>query len=113
MSIRSLNGLTPDSGSGGAAPEGGLSGNVVTVTGNYVMSENDDYILVNASSNPVTITLVPTSGKAVVVKKVDASSNAVTITTSSGSIDGGTSVSIPYQGSAYTLISDGVNWYLF
>jgi len=50
-------------------------------------------------------------GQTFTIKKIDASGNAVTLgTTSSQTIDGSTTFSLPTQYKYVTVVSDGANW---
>lgn len=88
-----------------------LRGLVVSKAANY--SANPwDTVLMDASSGPVTVTLPPPSaGTQVVVKKTDPSANAVTISSPSGTVDGGVSLSVSTQWTAITVVSDGTNYF--
>lgn len=72
-----------------------------------------DALLVDTTSGAVTITLPEVSLAArIIVKKTDVSVNAVTVATpGSETIDGAASLTISTQNEAYSLISDGTNWY--
>lgn len=72
-----------------------------------------EIILVNATSGGITITMPSAVSNDYLysIKKTDSSSNSVTIaTTSSQTIDGGTTAVILVQYAAVTLVSDGSNW---
>lgn len=97
---------------------GGGSGNVTIQTSNYTALSSDDIILVDASSNPVEITLplaITLSGHSYSIKKIDNSTNVVTILPSgSDLIDG--EISQIYNAPMTSVIwdSDGIsNWYGF
>lgn len=82
-------------------------------TTNYTLTATDQTILASAGSGSVTMTL-PTSvgigGRRYTVKRTDASANTLTVaTTSSQTIDGSTSVTIPAYG-ILQVISDNANW---
>lgn len=83
-------------------------------TANYTAGSSiSEIILVNANSGPITITLPTAVGNKHLydVKKIDTSVNAVTVaTTSSQTIDGGTTalLRVPYV--SVTLVSDNSNW---
>ena len=87
--------------------------NVVTKTIDYTAVTND-YVLVNATSGDVTITLptaIGNSGKKINITKIDNSTNKVIINTSlSQTILGELVQYITYKYDNYTLISDGANW---
>lgn len=85
-------------------------------TTNYTAgSTQSEYILVNSSVGAVTVTLpTATSNKnAYSIKKTDSSANNVTAaTTSSQTIDGGSTAVLRVQYVSVTLISDGSNWFV-
>lgn len=95
-----------------------------TVNGNYtVLSKTSAYtgvatsgkviIKCDASGGAFTITLPTAVGSTAeyVVKKIDSSTNFVTVaTTSSQTIDGGTTAVIKKQYEAVDMISDNANW---
>jgi len=87
--------------------------NVVTKIANYTAIAND-YVLVNATSLAITITLptaIGIAGRRVNVTKTDTTSNKVTINTSlSQTINGSLTIVITGQYDNVTLISDGANW---
>ena len=87
--------------------------NVVTKASDYAASSGD-YVLVDASSGNITITLPePSKATQVDVKKIDSSTNAVTVEPNgSETIDGSSSKTIDTQYESYTFISDGTNWYI-
>lgn len=99
-----------------ALPSGGGSSNTftaVSVSANYTAS-NYAFVLVNASSGGITITLPAASNGAWVrVKKLDSTTNAVLAVGQSGStIDGQpSSISINSQYQSQDFMSDGTNWY--
>jgi hypothetical protein len=82
------------------------------ISSNYIAIDADA-LLVDASSGAITITLPEvTLAARILVKKTDSSVNAVTVATpGSETIDGSASLSISSQNEAYSLISDGENWY--
>lgn len=82
------------------------------ISSNYIAIDADA-LLVDASSGAITITLPEvTLAARILVKKTDASINAVTVATpGSETIDGSASLTISSQNEAYSLISDGLNWY--
>jgi len=90
---------------------------IVTKTANYNATVDDNTILVNALSNPVTIAL-PTASQAFVngvgqiisVKKIDASGNLVTLT--AASIDGAASLQLSNPNSTARVQSNGVAWFV-
>ena len=90
-----------------------LSSPLRTETSDYTAVDTDGTILVDASSNTVTITLpTPSLGRKLMLKKIDNSRNLVTISGGAALIDGAATraTDIPYQ--SFLLQSDGTNWYI-
>lgn len=83
-----------------------------TISSNYT-AVDADAVLVDASAGAITITLPEvTLAARVIVKKTDSSVNAITVATpGSETIDGLASLTLANKNEAYSLISDGVNWY--
>lgn len=94
---------------------GGSAMNVVSKNANYTAVAGD-YILLDLSGGPITITTpAPANGAVFSVKKIDASANNVTVTPSSGNIDGylvNFSFSVTDRGISQDFMSNGTNWYL-
>jgi hypothetical protein len=99
----------------------GVVNNLSTVTTNYTVSVNDYYILINAASNNITLTLPSAikSGTTYTFKRIDSSSNTVTLTPPSLGldsppvyIDGETSISIIRQYNSFTITTDSNNWFI-
>lgn len=87
---------------------------VTTVSANYTAHITDEVILVDASSGPVTVTLISASRtpNKYTVKKIDSSSNAVTIAAASGqNIDGSSTKALASQWDKATVIPSGNNWF--
>lgn len=84
-------------------------------TADYTLTTNDEVILADASGGSLTLTL-PTAASNTnlyVIKKIDSSSNTVTIdTTSSQTIDGGSTAVIRVQYASISLVSNGSNWFV-
>lgn len=99
----------------GQVSAAGYSANVASKTGAYTLTTSDAIVLANATSAAFTVTLpstasVPT-GRRFAIKKVDSSANAVSVnTTSSQTIDGGTTYSLSTQWQSLSVVSDGTNW---
>jgi hypothetical protein len=76
-------------------------------------ASQSEIVLANATSANLTITL-PTAASNIfnyAVKKTDSSTHTVTLaTTSSQTIDGGTTAVIKVQYACITVVSDGSNW---
>jgi hypothetical protein len=87
-----------------------------TKTSNYTLSSTDTVIFADATSGNVTVTLPTASsiaGYRFYVKRIDGSANTCSVArSSSDTIDGQTSVSIPQQYTSLTLVSDGSAWYI-
>ena len=83
-----------------------------SINSNYT-AVDADALLVNASAGAITITLPEVALAArIIVKKTDSSVNAVTVVTpGSETIDGSATLAISSQNEAYSLISDGDDWY--
>ena len=94
------------------------SSGVVTWTNTaYAVTNNNATILVNYPAAPFSVVLPSAStvpGQEFKVKKIDSSSNAVTVsTTSSQTIDGNLTYSLPTIYKSVTLQSDGSNYFIF
>jgi len=87
---------------------------IAAKTGVYTILTSDQIVTGDATSVAFTITLptaVSKDGQTFTIKKIDASGNAVTVgTTSSQTIDGSTTYSLPNQYKYVTVVSDGANW---
>lgn len=92
----------------------GLRLGVTTRTGAYTAAATDYLILCNATTAAFAVTLptaVGVTGLMFVIKKIDSSANAITVnTTSSQTIDGASTYSLPAQWNFVNLQSDGANW---
>lgn len=93
---------------------GSYASAVVTKTSNYIATHTEQTILVNASSNGVSITL-PTAasigGRTYNIQKIDASTNLVSIV-STDSVVNLPILHLTSKGQAQTLVSDGTsNWH--
>jgi len=72
-----------------------------------------EIVLVDASSQQVTVTLpTPKRGCWVVVKKIDSSTNYVIVDGAGATIDGSATLTISTQYESYILVSDGYDWYI-
>jgi hypothetical protein len=82
----------------------------------YSQTENDEVLLVNATSGPITVNLLPAvnrSGKQITIIKTDASVNAVTIDpNASETINGAATNSLASQYDKVKLVCDGSNWFI-
>ena len=87
---------------------------IAAKTGAYTILTSDQIVTGDATSAAFTITLptaVSKDGQTFTIKKIDASANAVTVgTTSSQTIDGSTTYSLPTRYKYVTVVSDGANW---
>ena len=96
--------------------EGCLGTAISTKTADYTLTLNDSTILGDSSSNSVTITLPEASGlrgRQYTVKRINAGSDNVTVATTSGTIDGSSSVNLTAQYKYLTCQTDGSsNWYI-
>lgn len=109
--VRGPNGATGSTGPQGATGPAGTNTYTFVPTSTSVTATSGQYILADASSNAITITLpAPAANAYFSVKKVDGGSNAITI--SGGIIDGSTSVPIySQQWASQDFLSDGTQWY--
>jgi hypothetical protein len=86
-----------------------------TAVGPYAMSATDYFILCDASSNNVGITLpAQAAGRVVHIKRTDSSVNTVTLTPLSGTVKGAASITLTTAfaaGYEAILVSNGTNWY--
>ena len=84
-----------------------------TETANYTVVDGDVSILVDASSNAVTVTLpAPSVGRVVRVKKIDTTTNSMVIDGAGATIDGAATrtTTVAYQ--SFLVQSDGTNWFI-
>jgi hypothetical protein len=89
------------------------SHNIAVKTSSYTLTTSDEFILANAASGAITITLPTAASNSCLytIKKVDSSINIVTLATTSGqTIDGGPSAQLKVQYGSISVISDGSNW---
>jgi hypothetical protein len=95
--------------------KGSISFQIVSQAAPYAVSDTDNVILVDASGGSRTITLpsaVGIKGRTYNIKKIDATTNGVVISPSAGNIDGLASFTTTTQNQAFTVISDGTNWWI-
>ncbi len=98
--------------SGGGSGGGGGSWNYRNVTASTGVTLNDGWLLCDATSGPLTITLpdaADAAGHAFVFKKIDATASPVTIA-GDANIDGQASFTLAQQYNALTILSDGIRW---
>jgi len=87
---------------------------ILDITSNYNANAYE-FLLVDASSSPITITLPPATGwEIVIVKKTDSTGNSVTILPQSGKlIDSDTSLTLSTPRSGVILVADeNGNWWV-
>lgn len=81
-----------------------------TITTATTLLASDNYVLVNGSG-AVTVTLpAPVIGQLYNIKNI--TTNLVTIISTSGTIDGSSSATLPVQDTSLGLITDGTNWFV-
>lgn len=88
---------------------------VTTATSNYNVSTTDDYILGDATSASITITLPTAIGvtKPFTIKRINSGVNVVNInTTSSQTMDGSTSIAMNIQNQSLSFVSNNANWFI-
>lgn len=86
-----------------------------TYTSDQTLTSANGYVLCDATSGNITITLpAASSRKKFHIKKIDSSVNTVSISRAgSDTIEGNTSLSLAAQYESYTLYNDGVStWYI-
>jgi hypothetical protein len=92
----------------------GLRRAVTSQTTAYTATAAVSTILCNATTAAFTVTLptaVGNTGQIYTIKKTDSTANAVTVgTTSSQTIDGALTYSLPAQWNFVVVTSDGANW---
>jgi len=82
------------------------------VSTNYTASSNE-FILADASSAAITITLPsPAANARVAVKKIDSSTNEVVVDAGTSKIDGSTTFTLKTQYESYEFYCDGTDWYI-
>lgn len=103
-------------GPGGADAAGGPIA-ISTKTGDYTVMTSDNFLIGDATGGVLTFTLPPAAtgaGHLFYFKKGDVSANAV-IVQADGSelIDGANSQALTVQYEAFSLVSDGTQWWIF
>lgn len=89
----------------------------VSKSADYVATENDQFIAVDATGGARTITLPAAAttrvGKVYTIKKIDSSGNAASVNPNSTELlDGSsTTLDITTQWASITIINNGVSWY--
>lgn len=95
----------------------GFSFNIVTATDDYTPISSDYTIIVDASSNDVTVTLPPAAdafAQVLVLKRIDDDKKTKVTIDADGSemIDGDLSINLKTKYMSYTIQSDGSGWYI-
>ena len=92
-----------------------LASGVVSKTANYTLTSADSYILADATSGSITITLPAVSGisgRIYTIKRTDSSANTVTIDgNASETIDDQTTQTLS-QYDTIKIICDGTEWWI-
>lgn len=97
---------------------GSMSLNITNQNASYVMTDNDNTILMNCTSGNLTVTLLPAGprkGRIVTIKKIGGTlTNSLQILTASAAehIEDGTDYFIYNDWTFVTLQSDGANWFI-
>jgi hypothetical protein len=78
----------------------------------YSVGANDNVVFVTAGPYTVTVpSATANPGRKIIFKKAESSETAITLSSSVGTIDGGTfDLNGPYQ--SITLVSNGTNWFI-
>jgi len=86
----------------------------VFVDSPYPVAITNEIVLADAVGGPMTVNLpTPTSGRRVIVKKIDASANVVTVDTPGAeTIDGAGTFPLSTQYDSVTVVADGANWFV-
>lgn len=96
---------------------GSISSAIRTITANATIDATDSFILADASSGNIIITLPAastSSGRTYNIKRIDATANTVSIVRDgSDTIDGATSKSLNIQYESMTFVSSSSSWYIF
>jgi hypothetical protein len=98
--------------------DGSVATNIRTITVSVLHTDiaGDSTLLCDASGGAITVNLpsaASSTGRVLVVKKIDSSGNAVTIDANGGeTIDGATTQAISAQWASLTIQSDGSGWYI-
>jgi len=89
---------------------------ISTITSDYLILLTDNKILVDATSAEVRVTLPLAElcpGTEYKIKKIDSSSNAMVIYCLSGdTVDGKSAIVSKVKNAAYTVTSNGSNWFI-
>jgi len=94
----------------------GCVSEVITVTDNYTPGDNDQVILVDASSKDITITLPPAvdyNNKTFFIKKIDSSINNMIIDGNENeTVDENETITTNVQYLSLHVACDGANWWI-
>jgi hypothetical protein len=108
--------LTALAGGGIASGGAGATFNTIQVSNDYTVQSDIDFIAVDASAGPVTITMPPASDgqRKIHVKKIDSSAFKVTVAgDGADTIDGFVGFDILFQNNSYIFVSNEVdNWWV-
>ena len=100
---------------GTAAASGGINVGGISA-GPYTPADEDDLVLVDATSEDITVNLSSASsleGQTYIFKKIDSSEHTVTIDgNSTETIDGSETIEMTDQYEAVTIVSDGTEWHI-
>jgi hypothetical protein len=108
-----LNSTELDDGSGNMSLAGGLSAAVRTITGSATLTATDSTVLLNAATLTATLpTAAGRVGRVYTVKLIASGTTGTVATTSSQTIDGGTTYSLSAQYKYVTVVSDGAAWFI-
>jgi hypothetical protein len=83
---------------------------VITANTTYTSADLEQYIVADATAGSVTVTLpsvATVTGREFAVKKQDSSANSVIV---SGTIDGGSSITLTTQNESVRVVSDGTSY---
>lgn len=101
---------------GSGSTAGGTTLNTIQVNNDYTVQSGIDFVAVDASSGPVSITMPPASDgeRKIHVKKIDSSAFKVTVVPDGAdTIDGYAGFEIPFQNNSYIFVSNDANtWWV-
>lgn len=94
----------------------GFTGAYVAKTADYTLTAADLVVGADCTAGTIAITLpsaVGITGRQYIIKRLSDGGNTVNvITTSSQTIDGGTTANLAFQYQSITVVSDGSNWFI-
>lgn len=91
---------------------GGLVQSVRTVTATGSLLSADNLVIASPASAAITLTLPAAAIGLTITIKRNSASYLVYLTTSSGTIDGLSTVTLSSNYQAMTVVSDGTNWFI-